>query len=272
MTAATWGSYRSRRVPEPVPQNTPSGVFSLNPLVSIIKTEFVTALSTISPETLEAIRRFDTCTIANAIETFQVRLKNEGYTGQGLHCVTGGFPRVLGYAATFRVRSADPPLTGGSYWDRTDWWPEMARLPGPLIAVIHNPEVRAAGGAVLGGVHAAILRGLGCAGVITDGAVRDVEDAVEIGFPMFARGLAVSHAYTHVVEFGGPVQVFGLHIRPGDLLYADCHGALSIPLEIASRIPHVAEKIRAQDRRIIDLCRSSEFSLDRLWHAIQQHS
>ena len=231
----------------------------------------MTTSSTVAPETLEAILRFDTCTIANAIETFQIRLKNEGYTGQGLHCVTGGFPRVLGHAATFRIRSADPPLTGGSYWDRTDWWPKMEQLPGPRIAVIHNPESQG-GGAVLGGVHAAVLQAFGCLGAITDGVVRDLEDAVALRFPMFARGLAVSHAYTHIVEFGGRVKVFGLDIGPGELVYADCHGALSIPLEIAGRIPAAAEKIRAKDRKIMELCRSREFSRDRLWHAIQNHS
>lgn len=231
----------------------------------------MTTSSNVAPSTLEAIRRFDTCTIANAIETFQIRLKNEGYTGQGLHCVTGGFPRVLGYAATFRMRSADPPLTGGSYWDRTDWWQEIERLPSPRVAVIHNPESHGAG-AMLGGVHAAVLRAFGCLGVITDGTVRDVEESVRVGFPMFARGLAVSHAYTHIVEFGGPVKVFGLEIAQGDLVYADCHGALSIPVQIVDRIPAAAEQIHAKDQRIIELCRSREFSRDRLRQAIQNRS
>jgi regulator of RNase E activity RraA len=86
---------------------------------------------------------------------------------------------------------------------------------------------------------------------------------------MFAKGMTVSHAYTHIVEFGGPVEIFDLHIRPGDLLYADCHGVLSIPLEVAARVPEAAARIRAQDKRIIDLCRSREFSRERLRHAIQ---
>lgn len=231
----------------------------------------MTVAPTVRQETLDAIRRFDTCAIANAIETFRIRLKNEGYTRQGLHCVTGGFPRALGYAATFQVRSADPPLAGGSYWDRTDWWEALEKLPAPRIAVIHNADNRQGmgDGAVLGGVHAAIFQAFRCAAVVTDGAVRDVEEAIGMNFPMFARGLAVSHAYTHIVEFGGPVQIFGLHIRPGDLLYADCHGALSIPLEIAERIPAAVESIHAEDQRIIELCRSPEFSRQRLAQAIR---
>src|SRR5579872_5101627 len=94
----------------------------------------------VEASTLEAIRQFDTCTIANAIEQFGVRLRNEGYTRPGLVCVTGGFPTLLGYAATFRIRTADPPMKGNSYLDRTDWWATIDRLPLPRLAVIQDLE------------------------------------------------------------------------------------------------------------------------------------
>jgi len=122
----------------------------------------VAVLSSVTPATLEAIWQFDTCTIANAIERFGVRLKNEGYTRPGLQCFTPGFPKALGYAATFVVRSADPPVTGGTCWERTAWWDEIEALSAPRIAVIQNPESLEEGaGAVLGEVHAAILRAFG---------------------------------------------------------------------------------------------------------------
>jgi len=234
----------------------------------------VAASSTPSPETLDAIRHFDTCTVANAVEEFAIRLKNEGYTRPGLQCVTGGCPSILGYAVTFRVRSADPPVTGGSYWDRMDWWDAIEAVPAPRIAVIQNPEDRHAigRGAVLGGVHAAILQAFRCLGAVTDGTVRDVPEVSRLDFPMFARGMTVSHAYTHIIEFGHPVEIFDLPIKPGDLLFADCHGVLSIPIEVAARIPEAAARIRAQQKRIIDLCRSREFSRERLLHAIRNQS
>src|SRR6516165_11995280 len=96
-------------------------------------------------ESFEAIRQFDTCTIANAIEQFRVRLRNEGFTRPGLQCVTGGSPRLLGYAATFRVRSADPPMSGNAHLDRTDWWEAIGHLPIPRIAVIQDLDVSAVG-------------------------------------------------------------------------------------------------------------------------------
>jgi 4-hydroxy-4-methyl-2-oxoglutarate aldolase len=125
---------------------------------------------------------------------------------------------------------------------------------------------------VLGGVHAAILQAFRCEGVVTDGAVRDVPEVSRMEFPMFARGMTVSHAYTHIVEFGQPAEILGLNIRPGDLLYADCHGVLSIPIEIAAQIPEAAARIRDEEKRIIDLCRSREFSREQLRRAIQNHS
>ncbi len=69
----------------------------------------------ISRETLDAIAGFDTCTVANAIETFGMRLRNEGYTRRGLHAVAGGFPCAIGFAATCRIHADGPPMTGGFY-------------------------------------------------------------------------------------------------------------------------------------------------------------
>jgi 4-hydroxy-4-methyl-2-oxoglutarate aldolase len=217
----------------------------------------------------DAILQFDTCTIANAIERFKVRLRNEGFTRPGLHCVTGGAPRLLGYAATCRVRSADPPMTGSAYVDRTDWWEDIGNLPVPRIAVIEDLDAGALGASTVGEVHAAILKAFHCQGVITNGAVRDLPGVQRLQFPMFASAVSVSHAYMHIVEYGTPVEILGLSIRPGDLLYADCHGAISIPLDIAAQVADVAAGIRAEEQKIIDLCRSPEFSMDKLLNAVQ---
>jgi hypothetical protein len=108
----------------------------------------VAAAKTVEPlrrSILEAIRQFDTCTIANAIEHFRVRLRNEGFTRPGLRFVTGAAPRLLGYGATCRVRSADPPMSRNAYVDRTDWWETIALLPVPRIAVFQDLDATASG-------------------------------------------------------------------------------------------------------------------------------
>jgi len=207
--------------------------------------------------------------VANAIERFGVRLRNEGYTRPGLHCLTGKYSRALGYAATAQVRLDNPPVTGGTFLDRTDWWTAIQKLPVPRLAVIEDVENSHGAGSVLGQVHAAILKAFHCSGAITNGAVRDLPSVAAMQFPLFAHTAAVSHAYLHVVDYGTPVKIFGLAIAPGDLLFADCHGVISIPLEIAADVPRVAGEIRAQERRIIDLCQSPDFSTDKLRKVIE---
>jgi regulator of RNase E activity RraA len=220
-------------------------------------------------ESLDALRLFDTCTIANAIEEFGVRLRNEGFTRPGLRCVTNGSPQLLGYAATCRVRSSDPPVGGGSYLDRSDWWDLIGRLPLPRVAVIQDLDAESSIGSTVGEVHAAILKAFGCIGVITNGAVRDIPGVSAMGFPMFASSVVVSHAYLHVVDYCTRVDIYGLEVHSGDLLFADCHGVISIPPGIVAELPKVAERIRESERQIIDICQSPDFSPQKLKEAIK---
>ena len=218
----------------------------------------------LTPSQFEAIQQFDTCVIANAIEQFDVRLRNVGFTRPGLRCVTQGGARLLGYASTSKVRTSDPPVTGRAYLDRTDWWDSVGRLPAPRIAVIQDVDPTPGSGACLGEVHAAILKALGCGGAITNGAVRDVPAVGNLNFPLFAPFVTASHSYMHIVDYGEPVEIFGLKIQTGDLLYADCHGVISIPLEIAPQLPEAAARIQAKERKIIDFCLSPDFSTETL--------
>jgi regulator of RNase E activity RraA len=219
---------------------------------------------------LEAILRFDTCTIANAIECFGVRLRNEGFTRPGLSPVTGPDERIIGYAATFRVKSSGPPVIGGRFDDRTDWWSEIDHLPLPRIAVFEDVN-GGEQGACIGEVHGAILKAFGCGGVITNGLVRDIYGLRKQGLPVFAKSASVSHSFAHIVDFGSPVNVFGLPVHQGELLYADCHGVLTIPIEIAAELPEAAARIRSREQKIIEVCRSVDFSPDKLLQAIREN-
>jgi 4-hydroxy-4-methyl-2-oxoglutarate aldolase len=223
----------------------------------------------LSASQFEAIQKFDTCTIANAIEQFGTRLRNEGFTRPGLRCVTHDDVRVLGYAATCRVRFSNPSVTGAPYADRIDWWSAMDRLPQPRIAVIQDEDPEPISGAAVGEVHAAILQALHCSGVVTNGAVRDIAAVKKLGLPMFARLVGVSHSYMNLIEYGKPVEIMGLKVQSGDLLYADCHGVISIPSEIAAELPEAAARTREKERRIVQVCLSPHFSTERLLNAIQ---
>jgi 4-hydroxy-4-methyl-2-oxoglutarate aldolase len=218
----------------------------------------------LTAEQLNELRQFDTCTLANAIEKFDIRLRNQGFTGPGLRPFAADLQLLIGYAATVRVKSSNPPMQGGSFHDRNDWWASLLKMPAPCVAVVQDLEPAPGHGSVAGLIHCEVLQKLGCTGLITNGAVRDIPALRQRPFPVFAVHVAVSHSYYHVVDFGQPVEILGLEIRAGDLIAADCHGVLSIPKEVASRLPEVAASIVRHERRIVDLCRSHEVSLEEL--------
>lgn len=221
---------------------------------------------------LDNLRAFDTCTVSNAIERLEVRLRNEGYIARGVQCQFPSLPPMVGYAATGRVRTSSPPMTHRCYYDRPDWWSYVASIPEPRIMVLQDVDHVPGLGAFVGEIHAAIGHALHCVGCVTNGAVRDLPAVEAAGFPFFAGSVAVSHAYAHVIEFGGPVEIGGLKIESGDLLHGDRHGVVSIPLSIAAQVPEEAFKIRCQEKELVEYCKSPGFSLDELYERIQNAS
>lgn len=224
--------------------------------------------ATLTPEQFEILRRLDACTLANAIETFHARLRNEGFVDHSVHCQFSQLPPMLGYAATVKVRGSAPPTAERDYPDRTDWWDYVRSLPAPRIVVVQDLATKVGLGSLLGAVHINILRALGCAGAVTNGAVRDLPAAEKLGFPLFAGSVSVSHAYVHIVEFGTPVEIGGLKIQSGDLLHGDLHGVQTIPAAIAAKVPLAAAEIVARDQELITLCQSKDFSVEKLRAAI----
>lgn len=220
--------------------------------------------SVLAPEQLEALRRLGTCAVSNAIEAFEVRLRNSGFADASIRCIFEDFPPIVGYAATARVRTSVPPMQGHNYIDRTDWWNAILEIPAPRVVVVEDVEKHPGIGSFVGEVHANILSALGCVGVVTNGAVRGLPHVRSTGFQFFAGNVAVSHAYAHIFQFGTPVEIGGLNIEPGDLLHGDRHGILKVPFEIASNIPAMAREIQEKEERVIAMCRSADFSLDKL--------
>jgi 4-hydroxy-4-methyl-2-oxoglutarate aldolase len=224
--------------------------------------------SPLTPEQLESLRRLDACTLANAIETFQERLRNEGFVDHSVRCLFPRLQPMLGYAATIKIRGSAPPTAARAYADRTDWWDYIISLPEPRVVVAQDVATRPGLGSLVGAVHMNILRTLRCVGVVTNGSVRDIPASESAGFHLFAASVSVSHAYVHIVEIGKPVEIGGLKIQSGDLLHGDLHGVQSVPLDIAARIPLVAAQITAREQVLIALCHSPEFSLEKLRAAV----
>ena len=218
---------------------------------------------------LAALGRIDGCTLCNAIETFDVRLCNEGFCDSSIRCLFPELPPMVGYAVPVKIHCSSPPMDGGHYLDRTDWWNYILSIPAPRVVVLQDTDPQRGLGALLGEVHANILRALQCAGAVTDGAVRDVDALRASRFPCFAGHVAISHAYAHIVSIGDPVEIGRLKINAGDLLHGDQHGVVSVPTRLAPELPAVATRILAHDRRLIELCRADGFSLEKM-HALVQ--
>jgi 4-hydroxy-4-methyl-2-oxoglutarate aldolase len=224
----------------------------------------------ISREVLEQLRMIDTCTVSNAIERRDVRLRNTGFADRSVRCLSPHLPPMVGYAATGRIRTAEAPTTRHWYYDRIDWWSYIATIPEPRVIVLQDMDARPGLGALFGEIHANISRALACIGYVTNGTVRDLPGVAQTDFHLFAAGVAVSHAYAHVVDFGGKVEIGGMFVNPGDLLHGDLHGVQCVPASIAAEIPGIAAELLAHERELIQFCQSADFSLEKLGEFIER--
>jgi len=220
--------------------------------------------SLLTEEDLDALRQFDTCMISNAIETFDARLRNTGFADASIRCMFKDAPPMVGYAATARLRSGEPPMVGGTFRDRADFWNSILEIPAPRVLVLEDMDKPPGRGAFVGDMHAAILKALGCIGYLTNGAVRELPALRTMGIQLFAGSVAVSHAYAHIFDVGAKVKVGGMEVRPGELLHGDRHGVLTVPAQIGARIPGAAAELQRAERKVIDFCRSSAFSVAKL--------
>jgi regulator of RNase E activity RraA len=212
---------------------------------------------------IEALRKITSPSVANAIETFKVRPRNQGQMSSEIRALFPEMGPLVGYAVTAVIRAEPEPLEGHRA-STYGWWDYVLSLPAPRVVVVHDLDEPRGQGAQWGEVQANIHKALGCAGVVTDGSVRDLDEVRALGFQFAAAHVSVSHAYVHMVDFGLPVKLGGLWVKPGDLVHADQHGVVTIPPDIADRIADAVAKVEADERKIIDVCKSKDFSAQKL--------
>jgi 4-hydroxy-4-methyl-2-oxoglutarate aldolase len=217
-----------------------------------------------SSEVLDLLRRTDTCTVSNAIEHLNVRVRNEGFIHNVAHCLFPELPPVAGYAVTGRIRTTSPPIANLCYYHRIDWWDFVASLPSPKIVVIADVDRIPGTGAFVGEIHARIAQVLGCVAYVTNGTARDLPGLAAAKFQCFASGASVSHSYAHIVDFGEPVELGGLKIAAGDLLHGDCHGLQKVPLEVADDLPAEVDRVVKREAELFRFLESPDFSLREL--------
>lgn len=222
----------------------------------------------LATDELEALRQITTPTIANAIETFDVRPRSEGFMDSTIRCIFPELGAVAGYAITAKIAAREQ---SSSARPASELWEALDQVPEPRIVVIEDLDYPNPIGSFWGEVNGSIYKGLGCAGTVTNGGVRDLPEVRATGFHFFASCILVSHAYVHIEEIGAPVSIGGLTVRTGDLLHGDEHGVTSIPIEIARELPEAAADVERRERVIIDYARSGDVTVDGLrkttgWH------
>jgi regulator of RNase E activity RraA len=213
---------------------------------------------------LDALRRYDTPTLANAIETFDLQPRDVGFADSRVRCMFPELGRMVGFAATATIVARGAPSADRASPGYEDLYAYVRAIPAPRIVVVEDLDDPPAHGSLWGEVHATIFGALGCVGCVTDGAVRDLDEARGMGFHFFAAGPSVSHAYVRVESVGEPVEIGGLLIAPGDLLHADQHGVLKIPSQIAAELPAAADRVIESEQALLRWVRSDDFDPDHL--------
>jgi regulator of RNase E activity RraA len=196
------------------------------------------------------LRSIDTPTVCNLIEIVAPERRGAGYTVSHLHCPFPDLPPMVGFAKTVTIRARDK-VSGPSYMQkRMDYLDYVAAAPRPSVVVIEDKDEPPGYGAFWGEVQTNVHTALGCLGTITNGSVRDIP-AVAKGFQMLAGSLSPSHAYVHVVEFGVPVTIHGMAVQSGDLVHADRHGAVVVPVDTIEAMQTALDGLAKQEARII---------------------
>lgn len=216
-----------------------------------------------SRQTLETLKQFDSPTIANVIELFKILPNSAGWMRSSIRSMYPQLPPIVGYATTATFRSAFPAVEKDAYKRTIEHVEQMQGIPEPRISVIQDLDDPPSG-AVLGEVMGRLYRRFGCAGLITNGTLRDLLQVEKLNFPVFASGLVVSHGYPHFVEIHVPVHIAGLTVRPGDILHADSNGVVMIQSEIAEHVAAACADFCDAEKIIMDYLERSDSSVDKL--------
>lgn len=214
---------------------------------------------------LDALRILDTPTVCNALEVVIPERRGSGYTVQPFFCPRPELGSMVGYAKTATMRSMQPGDAGpaAATEARLTYYDYIAEGPTPSITVIEDLDAVPGYGAWWGEVNTNIHKGLGSIGVITNGSIRDLDDAAA-GFAMLAGMAGPSHAWVRIEHHNVKVTVHGMTVSPGDLIHADQHGAVVIPPDVARQIPQAAADIAAAERVIISASQEPDFSAAKL--------
>lgn len=213
----------------------------------------------LSASQLEELAQFDTPTVCNVIELWDIRPRHTGYMNDSIKACFPKMPPMVGYALTSTFRSMAPPRGGDVYGSMTKQVEAFAELPGPPVVVFQDLDDPTAA-ATFGEVMCTTYQAFGAKGLVTSGTGRDLDQVEAIGFPVFTNGATCAHGYCHIPSIGLPVTVGGITVFNGDLLHGDLNGVTTIPHEIASEIAEACRELMAAEQIVLDYCKGSQIT------------
>jgi 4-hydroxy-4-methyl-2-oxoglutarate aldolase len=205
----------------------------------------------LSAADLQLLRKYDTPTVCNVIELFDVRPRHTGYMNARIQACYPKLPPMVGYASTATFRSAAAPRSGDVYSGLAEQVASFAALPGPAVVVFQDLDEPPAA-ATFGEVMCTTYRAFGAAGLITSGAGRDLDQVEALSFPCFTGGTLCAHGYCYIPQINVPVHVGGVTVHPGDLLHGDRNGVTTIPLDIAPAVARACAEYVAAETVVLD--------------------
>ncbi len=213
----------------------------------------------LSDDTLSWLRSVDSPTIANAIEPFAVRDRCAGFIGGAVLCQFPELGPMVGRAVTVTMTSVPGPTASrDGYWRM---WDALDAADSPSVLVIGEVSGAPNRCAYAGEMMATLAQRLGPVGMVTDGALRDVDEVRAIGFHYFMRFPVVSHGNFEIVSVGEPVELDGQRIESGDLLHGDRNGIVVIPDAAIDGMEAAVAGIRDKEQAQLAYMRSDDFSL-----------
>ncbi len=196
---------------------------------------------------VDRLRRLDSCAVSDALD----RLKLQG-------AVSGIEPRSARQRIAGRVRTvALGPATGTAAPRHLCTTAIEAADPGDVIVVEQRTGIEAAG---WGGILSIGARAKGISGVIVDGPARDIDEAAELAFPVYARSVTARTARGRIIEVstGKPVKIGDIVVNPGDYVLADSSCVVFVQAEDIGRVVAEAERIAAREGAMAKAAREGQ--------------
>jgi len=206
-------------------------------------------MAMLTSEQITDLRRIDSPTIANAIETFKIRPRVQGYVGYDIRSIFPQLPPMVGYAVTCTVDSTTEGRVGIGF---QKLYEILETAPKPAVVVMQDVGQDRLHSCHAGEVMSTTMKRLGAIGILTDGGLRDVREVAALGgFHYFCAGLVVSHGNPICVSVNTEVTISGMVVRPGDLLHGDENGVVLIPDQCAGQVAEAAQRIWAREEQTI---------------------